>query len=115
MPTPHGGTIADGTYLMTSATYYGMNCPQPEQDRNEWLVCGTTWQTVQESTATGAPKDNWFDLNVTATGTTLQLQGVCGFTQSISFPYDATPTTLTLYVGGSTTPGEGRVDVYTRQ
>ena len=100
---------------MTAATYYGSACPQPEQDRNKWLVCGTTWQTVQENNTNGTPTDHWFDLNVTISGTTLQLQGVCGFTQSISFPYDATPTTLTLYVGGSTTPGEGRVDVYTRQ
>lgn len=115
MPTPKGGTIADGTYVMTAATYYGSTCPAPEQDRNKWLVCGTTWQTVQENNTNGTTTDHWYDLNVTSSGTMVQLQGVCGFTQSISFPYDATPTTLTLYVGGSTTPGEGRVDVYTRQ
>lgn len=115
LPMPKGGTIVDGTYVMTSAVYYGTNCPAAEQDRNKWLVCGSTWQTVQENDTNGTPMENWYNLNVTASGMTLQLQGVCGFTQSLTFQYDATPNTISLFVGGSTTPGEGRVDVYTRQ
>ena len=116
MPVPTGGTIVDGTYVLASETYYGSPCLSPEQDRNTWLVCGSTWQTVQEYTPQGGTATlNTYNLNVTGNGTTLQLQGLCGFTQTATFQYDATPTTLTLYVGGGTMPGQGRVDLYTRQ
>lgn len=115
MPTPVGGTIADGTYVLISETFYGQGCPQGEQDRNTWLVCGSVWQTVQELIQNGSTMANLYDINVTANGPSLQLQGTCGFTQSLTIQYDATPTTLTLYVGGGTGAGTGRVDVYQRQ
>ena len=116
MPIPPGGTIVDGTYVLAQETFYGAGCPQGEQDRNTWLVCGTTWQTAQEYTPVGSPvQDHWYNLNVNAVGTGLQVQGICGFTQNLTFHYDATPTTLTLYVGGGTAPGTGRVDLYNKQ
>jgi hypothetical protein len=112
MPVPSGGTIVDGTYLLQSETFYGSPCSTPEQNRNTWLVCGSTWQTVQEHTPQGgSPQLSTFDLNVTHTGTNLQLQVLCGLPQmmTLNFPYDATPTTLTLYVSSQ------QVDVYALQ
>ena len=114
MPVPTGGAIADGTYLLALSTFYGSPCPSQEQDRDTWLVCGTTWQHVQESTAQGTVTVNNYNFNVNPSGSNLMLQGICGFTMTATFGYDATPTTLTLYVSGAGT-GSGRVDVYNKQ
>jgi hypothetical protein len=116
-PTPVGGTIADGTYTLQSEVFYGPNCPAAEEDRNIWLICGSSWQTVQEFTPVGmATQTHWYNFTVTQTGgPNLNLAGVCGFTSTAPLMYDATPSTLTLYVGGGTTPGTGRVDTYVRQ
>ncbi len=114
-PTPAGGTIVDGTYLLTSTAYYGTPCPAPEQDRDTWLICGTNWQTSQEHTmGTMAPQLLSFDANVTpgdAGAASLALQFTCGTPtiETILFEYTATPTTLTLF------PSAGRVDVFTKQ
>jgi hypothetical protein len=114
-PTPGGGTIVDGTYVLTSTAYYGTTCPAPEQDRDTWLVCGTNWQTAQEHTmGTMAPTSLSFDANVgpgEGGPASLALQFTCGTSgiETIEFEYTATPTTLTLF------PSAGRVDVFTRQ
>ncbi len=119
MPTPVGGTIVDGKYVLMSSAFYGTPCPAPEQDRDTWYVCGTNWQAVQENTlGTGMPMVHTYDANVTPTGTSsLSLQITCGtgMVETIMFQYDATPTTLTLYVGGGTGAGSGRVDTYMKQ
>jgi len=115
MPVATGGTIANGTYLLALSTFYGSPCPSSEQDRDTWLVCGSTWQHVQESTSAMGTTLNNYNFNVNPTGTSLQLQGVCGFTQMATIQYDATPTTLTLFVGGGAGAGTGRVDVYNKQ
>jgi hypothetical protein len=119
IPTPIGGTIVDGKYVLTSSVYYGNPCKPPENDRDIWYICGTVWQAVQENTpGTGTAVTYWYDANVTPTGpASLSLQITCGTPTitTIMFQYDATPTTLTLYVGGGTGPGTGRVDTYTKQ
>jgi hypothetical protein len=116
LPPAQGGAITNGVYVLATATYYGSTCPSPEVDRDRWLVCGTTWQTLQDfSTNGGSPMSTADNFNVTKSGTSLQLQGVCGVTASYTFSYSATPTTLSLYIPGANTPGEGRVDVYTLQ
>jgi hypothetical protein len=118
LPPPQGGTITNGVYVLATATYYG-TCPGTEVDRDRWLVCGTNWQTLQDSAMNGGPEmaaaDNF---NVTPSGgTSITLQGVCGIptTTSYTFGYSATPTTLSLYIATPNTTGEGRVDVYTLQ
>lgn len=118
LPPPLGGTIVNGVYVIASETYYGATCPGPETDRPRWLVCGTNWQTLQDSTLGGGTEMiNADNFNVTQNGTTLTLQGVCGvpMTTSYTFGFSATPTTLSLFIGNPSAPGEGRMDVYTRQ
>jgi hypothetical protein len=105
--------IHDGAYVLVAATYYGP-CPAAEQDRFSWLVCGSSWQTVEDFTTAGTTTTRQGNVSITATGTSLNAQFTCGATGSVTYGYDATPTTLTLYVpdpGGTT----GRVDTYTRQ
>jgi hypothetical protein len=116
LPPPLGGTIVNGIYIIASETYYGATCPASETDRPRWLVCGTTWQTLQDSTTSGGTEMiNADNFNVTQNGTALTLQGVCGVTSSYTFGFSAAPTTLTLYIGTPNSPGEGRVDVYALQ
>jgi hypothetical protein len=102
--------------VLTTATYYGSTCPSPEVDRDRWLVCGTSWQTLQANATNGGPETiNAYDFNVTQSGMSIQLQGVCGLTTSYTLGYSATTTTLSLYIPTPNTNGEGRVDVYTLQ
>jgi hypothetical protein len=117
LPAPTGGTIVDGTYTMTSATFYGPDCPATEQDQNTWLVCGSTWQTVQVSNTEGQGTTvNTFDLNVLKSGSSLRLQVTCGGSnEMLIFPYSATATTLSLYISQGASAGTGRIDVYTLQ
>lgn len=116
MPTASGGTVVDGTYVLTSSTYYGTLCT-PTQDRDTWLICGSTWQTTQEHGGGGAPVVDSYNLNVVPNGTNLELTVLCGLSQMtmLTYPYDATPTSLTLYAGGGSTSDSGRVDVFTRK
>jgi hypothetical protein len=118
-PTPTGGAIADGTYVLTSSTYYG-TCPQPEQDRITWSICGGTWQTAQEGTVNGSTMLKLYDAAVSPSGNTLNIQLTCGQATGqmtmLTFGYDATPTTLTLFTWAPTTPTpNGRMDVFRRQ
>jgi hypothetical protein len=117
LPTPAGGTIVDGTYVLTASAFYGTPCPAPEQDRDLWLICGNNWQTVQELTAGTSPAVlHTYDANVTPAGSdSLTLALTCPSVTNVTFQYTATPGTLTLFVGGGNAAGTGRVDTYTRQ
>ena len=121
VPTPTGGTIHDGTYIMTSSTFYadGGVCPSPEVDHTEWLICGENWQTAQDSTISGGTTSS-LDLNatVTAAGTQVTIDVTCGYPTAqppFVFSYDADDTTVHLYIGGAGTATSGRVDTLTRQ
>jgi hypothetical protein len=100
--------------VITAATHYGASCPATEVDRDRWLVCGTTWQTLQDNSTAAPTAENF---NVTPSGTNLQLQGVCGVATSAPYTlgYSATSTTFSLIIADPSIPGEGRVDVYTLQ
>jgi hypothetical protein len=118
-PSPSGGDIVDGTYVLEASHFYG-GCPTPgEVDRIVWFICGTSWATVQEATqpATGIPTVLRLDgsANVTAAPPMVDVALVCAppGTPGGRFGYDATPTSLTLYVyayGG----GSVRVDRFSR-
>ncbi len=117
IPTPAGGTILDGTYVLTASAFYGTPCPAPEQDRDIWYVCGNTWQAVQELTAGTSPAVTYtYESTIAPTGaSSFTLDVTCPTVTSVMRQYTATPTTLTLFVGDTMGPGTGRVDTYTRQ
>jgi hypothetical protein len=119
MPSPAGGTIRDGTYRLMTSAFYGSPCPAPEDDRDTWLICGSVWQTAQELTAgTNPPVIHTYDGNVTpddeAGPGNLIVDLTCGVVTSYVIQYSATPTSLTLFVGGGMAPSQGRVDTYSR-
>jgi hypothetical protein len=87
----------------------------PESDRITWSVCGGAWATVQESTIAGNTTTQHIDGDATLRGTVIDLQTTCGsVVSSAAFDFDATPTTLTLYVHGFG-PGTVRVDAFERR
>lgn len=111
---PKGGTIADGTYVLTSTTFFG-TCPPAEQDRITWQICGSSWQSVQESTVNGQPgKTTTVNANVAKAGAQLTYGFTCPQNMNAANgAYDVTPTTLTLYFPMGI--GSTRVDVFTKQ
>ena len=121
VPTPLGGTIRDGTYVMVQSTYYGDNsgaaCPS-EVDNTTWSICGSSWQTAQVSTVTGMPPYTLIgNITVVATGTALTLNVTCGITPPptppFTFTYDAAGNALRLHINGTATAG--RIDTFQRQ
>jgi len=105
--------ITDGTYILVSSTFYG-TCQGPEQDRSTWQICGNDWETIQESTLSGATTHQDMSTMATPAGAGVMLRVTCGNQQSVVFGYDASPTMLRLYTGG-TTPTMGRVDTFMKQ
>lgn len=53
-PTPGGGTIANGTYVLRSVVLYGA-CPSEGTFVTTWDICGNQWQVVQNDLEAGAP------------------------------------------------------------
>jgi hypothetical protein len=110
-PNPAGGTIADGTYVLTSITALG---PCIVLDVAQTLVItGTTIQTVVEDSITGVARGN-STYTVSGAGVFSQLMetNTCPDTMARAFGYTAAGNTLTLYSNDS---GTITVAVLTRQ
>jgi len=115
LPRPSGGgPVHDGQYVLTSSTFYGP-CPAPETDRITWLICGNSWQTVQESTLSAMTTNTFLNAFVSTSGSQANINLNCGQMLMTTFGYDATPTTLTLYQPSGGDASIGRVDKFTRQ
>jgi hypothetical protein len=117
-----GGVIEDGTYVLESATYYGV-CPMPEnitRDQVTWVVCGSNWQSSQ---LIGALPPATYGVIVSPgdASTSLSFELTCSTPSPASkmpllYGYDVTPGHLTLL----TPPfgagmGTFEVDSYVRQ
>jgi hypothetical protein len=93
-PGPTGGSIVDGTYLLTQAIDYSVGDALIGQSTaGEMIVANGTIQSVSSD-----PKGGTVRVNATYTimGTSLQQTGTCGFSDSFSQGVSATDTTLTL-------------------
>lgn len=116
-PSPSGGTIVDGTYVLASSRYYG-GCPTTELDRIVWNVCSSSWATVQEVTMSNGVQVKTIDAtaDVNPSNATVGLTLTCApnATPDARFGYDATPVRLTLYIYDYG-PGIVRVDQLVRQ
>jgi hypothetical protein len=114
-PTPSGGLIADGTYLLHASRFYGL-CTGLDRQRITWVLCGDAWSTVQEDDIDGRTTTQNVDGNVAIGGTSFTFTPTCpaAGVPVTTFGYDATPTTLRIYVYGYGT-GRVRVDDFERQ
>jgi hypothetical protein len=54
-PQPHGGVVADGIYVLESATWYG-SCPGISMARTTMIACGGLWDTAEIATVDAAPQ-----------------------------------------------------------
>lgn len=116
MPTPTGGAIQDGLYVLQSVTFYG-SCPAaPRQERITWAVCGSTWETAQETTPDAGASTLRVSITPTIQGTSIQTMIDCISTGATgagpTWGYTASPSSLVLYVPNGT--GSLIVDSYAR-
>jgi len=47
-PTPQGGAVTDGTYVLVSSTYYAAS-PPPAQFQTTWVICGEHWDVAENA------------------------------------------------------------------
>jgi hypothetical protein len=112
-PTPHGGTIVDGTYVLESATYYGVcpSAPNVTQDRVTWVLCGDQWQSTQ---IIGTMKSSF---NVVAGpgdagDASIVITETCPVATALGRSYDVTPGRLAFFFPNGASI---EVDTYVRQ
>jgi hypothetical protein len=107
-PSPLGGSVVDGTYVLTQSTDYNVGDALVGQPTaGEMIVTGGAIQTVSKDAKGGTVRVNASYLIM---GTSLQQTGTCGFSESFSQGFTATSTTITLIQ-----PSPPIVDVFTRQ
>jgi hypothetical protein len=108
-PVAKGGTIVDGTYVLTEAHFFG-DCSTGALAETVVISQGTV-----QSIATGP--DGGVQLKTVTTtlgqnGTTLSETQTCPIRVMTTISFDATPTTLTIYL---TTALATRVSTFTLQ
>jgi hypothetical protein len=122
IPSPGGGAIEDGTYVLDAMTFYG-TCPaNAAHQRTNWIICGGSWQAVEEiERIAGSPDAGLVTERV---GVSMMLQSTsaagdvsCWFAPGtaptrVSWGYDAAAGRLSLYI--PIAPGV-RVDSFIRQ
>jgi hypothetical protein len=108
-PAAKGGTIVDGTYVLTETHFFG-DCSNRALAETVVIAQGTVQSIATEPDGSVQLK------TVTATlgqnGTTLSENQTCPIRVMTSISFDATPTTLTIYL---TTALATRVSTFTLQ
>lgn len=104
-PTPSGGTVADGTYWLSEAIYYGQPglAPFPLM-RAKVVIAGTTMQTIEgDPEPGGVNPDRTFTDAISVRATTVVITPVCPSTS-------AAPLTVgfTVVAGGAGADAAGR-------
>ena len=121
LPTGTGGTIVDGTYTLTSQTYYGTTgCPSTPVNATLEIAGGC----VQEVSSTPLPvtvstTHTVAGTTITRTVTCIDL-GVDAGHLSLDTSTDtftATPTTFTVFIknSGTSSPNPDRVETYQKR
>jgi hypothetical protein len=94
VPVAAGGTVQPGTYFRTAVNVYGTGeGTAPEYEQGVWVISGNT---VQGAYAAAVGIDRW-TASLALAGTSLAIDGTCGFTETLTYGYTATATELKLY------------------
>jgi hypothetical protein len=94
-PTPTGGAIANGVYILQSSAYYG-GCPGTTTLQTTWSLCNAQWESAQQTNGIDVPLNALASIDPTSA--TVSLTIVCPMPNAATYGYDATPTTLALHV-----------------
>jgi hypothetical protein len=111
-PTPVGGPIYNGHYVLTNIDYYNAAGACPTQsERIDWSICGTVWATAQVAQSTTR-----VNAAVDANGSTLDITLTCPNPGTATWTYDATSTGIVLYMSLTGVDGGEavRADTYVR-
>ncbi|HEX7478680.1 MAG TPA: hypothetical protein VF331_12800 [Polyangiales bacterium] len=96
-PSPVGGTIADGTYVLSAATLYtgpgGSTAASGGAFSGVFQIKGTTM--LQVGTVSG--KEERYVTTFTTSGTTLSTNDTCPVAKSETHSFSANPTGFTVY------------------
>jgi hypothetical protein len=121
-PEATGGTIADGTYVLTEAVYYQLQIPALSFGRSKIVISGDTLQRIENDSDPGSSDpDRTGTETINRRGSTLTLAETCPKTDlpyEVDFTLDAADAsahdadTLTIY---STDQGGTAGLVYVRQ
>jgi hypothetical protein len=97
LPTPVGGPIYNGHYVLTKIEYYDdpNGCVQAQAQKQDYSICGDDWETVEQS---GAQPVTNIDITAAPSGTTLALTLTCPNAANVTWTYDATSTQLVFYL-----------------
>lgn len=109
MPTPAGGAIADGTYVLTAWEIYPPGSVDAFQRRETFVFAGNTVESLSQKDA--EPEQRRAGTYSTS-GTTWSISLSCPVTQTVDLPYTATPTTLQIFEIG---PDVAEVHTYTKR
>jgi hypothetical protein len=119
MPTGQGGTIVNGTYVLTAATYYtASNCPPDPMMETIELGHGCfQYVTGPSPLTTGSETFTVAGSNITFTRTCFDVDaghsGSIGNNPATSGTFTATGTTFSLFVQRTTQPSSELV--FTKQ
>jgi hypothetical protein len=108
MPTPAGGTIADGTYHLTKWEIYPPGSVDAYMRTETWVISGGALQAVSHK---DSDPDKRSAGTFSPSGSTLTLNVTCPGTATLSTTYTATPTTIQFFETGS----DQEVHTYTKQ
>jgi hypothetical protein len=116
-PTAQGGTITDGTWYLTACKLYtgagGATGPTTYKLQRTWVISGNTVNVVRVHPPEAEQR---FTVSAAVASGQWQWSLTCGDgneTTWAPFPYDATPTTLTIYEKDSS--GTVQALVHTKQ
>jgi hypothetical protein len=100
---PKGGAITEGVYRLTAfAVAADASAGDPSTTyRQRIAICGASMQVVKELASGGATLATYATTSIALSGATMTLTPSCGTFWDGANAYDATPTTLVLYVRGS--------------
>jgi hypothetical protein len=101
MPTPTGGSIADGTYVLTKVEVYSPLTPDATSLKVTMKIAGKTLQSVTASNTSAATATASYTTAVF--GTNWALTGTCpsaAITPATPPRFTATAITLVLYIAG---------------
>ena len=107
-PVASGGTILDGTYVLTGTVLFGA-CALP--DLSETLVISQGTVASLATSADGTVTRKSLTYQIPQPGTLLVETQTCPSRLVANIQYSATPTTLTIYLSNALTT---RVSTFTR-